>query len=205
MSDDESWSTNYDSLGRRSIYGEDGKIGEEYDWRRDTTLPENQKGSGGVRRRGGVGPGASILADIAVPIIGLALRYAPFVLLAYYLATRVVPNYYIYQRPKLVSWGIAVVTALVAVFIVRKLLAVVLSRPGGILMLPFRIILLVLITGIQFAVVVWFTFGLISPNETVPMSLEEVEIMTVVAAVIALPLGILVAWWIWHRWKESVI
>jgi ABC-type phosphate transport system permease subunit len=37
------------------------------------------------------------------------------------------------------------------------------------------------------------------------MSLEEVEIMTVVAAVIALPLGILVAWWIWHRWKESVI
>ncbi len=205
MSDeDDVWRTNYGANGRRSVYGDDGKIGEEYDPNFDQNLKGPSSGASAGRRRPKGEDVSGGIASLLIGVIGFAVRYAPFVLLAYYLARKVIPRYYSYEKPLLVSWGAAALLALIAVLIVRKLFYLVFSRPPSLAMWPLRILMFLLVTGLQFIAVVWLTFGFLSPNDRIPLSWEEVSVMTVVAAVIALPAGVLVAKWVWYRWNVRV-
>ena len=208
MSDDDgTWRTNYDAHGQRNVYDDDGeKIGEEYDRNRDTRF---QKSSPGTARRapsrGSSGPNPII--DLAFWLIALALRYAPFVVLGYYLARTIIPEYYPASIAPVafnqyIAWGGGAVGAIVAALIVRALFRIVFSH-DGVLVLPFKALMVVAVCGLQFVAIAWTTLGMLSPDQQIPTTIEQVTVRSAIGALLGLVLGYLVARWVFNKWLES--
>lgn len=205
MSDEESWRTSFDANGNRNVYNEDDeKIATEYSRLHDTRLREPQQ-SAAPRRTGHEDAAASSIAGILVAVFSFVLRYAPFVLLAYYLAHDVIPRFAPAVVNQYLVWGAGGVAGLLAALAVRALFRLVFQAEPSPWLVPVKALTTLVVCGLQFAAAAWFTMGFFCPGEHVPTSLDQISLRFVIGAVVGLGLGFVIARWVFHRWMHSVM
>lgn len=201
------WKTNYDINGNRNVYNDDNElIGTEYSQMHDSRLKDSgsSESSGGTgTRRGGSTSGGGLIADLIVPVIGFTLRYAPFVALAWFLASRIIPEYYPWKQTPAIVWGLGASGGIMAALLVRWLFRLVFSG-SSVLLIPFKIVLFVLICGLQFVVFGGFTYSVVSGTNALPTSPEELTTRGIIGLAVGVVVGVLVALWVWRRWSRSV-
>jgi hypothetical protein len=205
MSDEESWKTSFDANGNRNVYNDDDeRIATEYSRLHDTRLQKPEQ-SAAPRRTGQGDDGTSFIAGILVAVLSFVLRYAPFVLLAYYLAHDVIPRFAPSELNQYVVWGAGATGGLLAALAARALFRVVFQAGDSPWLVPLKAVTAMAICGLQFAAAAWFTMGFFCPGEYVPTSLDQVSLRFVIGAVVGLGLGFVIARWVFHRWIHSVM
>jgi len=200
------WKSNYDTNGERGVYNDDNeRIGTEYNQIYDSNLKDTGSSTGAVPRgRQTSSSGAdSLVAQIVLPIISLALRYAPFLALAWYLSKNIIPKYFPGSPDWWIVWGIGGVVGIIAALLVRYFFRIVFSR-STVLLLPFKILLFIVISGLQFIVFGGFIYSIVSGTNALPSSIQDLSTRDIIGIVVGVIAGVFIAMWVWHRWNHSV-